>query len=82
MWHSHRFPSVQPKEIAMTLSEQVREAIRECGMTVYQLAFVVKVEETSLRRFLNGETGLSQAAIDRIGEALKLKLTRGGDEPR
>ena len=66
----------------MTLSEQVREAIRECGMTVYQLAFVVKVEETSLRRFLNGETGLSQAAIDRIGEALKLKLTRGGDEPR
>ena len=66
----------------MTLSEQVREAIRDCGLTVYQLAFVVKVEETSLRRFLNGETGLSQVSIDKIGKALNLKVTRESDEPR
>ena len=66
----------------MMLSEQVREAIRECGVSVYQLAFQVKVEENSLRRFLKGDAGLSQVSLDKIGKALNLKVTRESDEPR
>jgi hypothetical protein len=71
----------------MKLSESIRHAMSMSGRSVYQLAFATHIDEGSLRRFLKGETGLSQKALDRIASHLALKVLdpnnqAGGNERR
>jgi transcriptional regulator with XRE-family HTH domain len=60
-----------------TLTEQLREAIRQDGRTLSQLERATGVDVARLGRFVRGERGLSLDAVDRIAAALHLRLTRG-----
>ncbi len=56
------------------LSDQVRQAIEECGETRYQIAQETKLDASTLCRFMSGERGLSTTALDTIAEYLELSI--------
>jgi plasmid maintenance system antidote protein VapI len=59
----------------VNLSDQIREAIKANGQSVYRIALSVAVEEKSLYRFMQGKAGLSQATFDRLAVYLGLRVT-------
>ena len=58
------------------LTDQLREAIRESGMSGYAICKELGIQRSALSRFLNGERGLSMENLDAIGELLKLRITK------
>lgn len=56
------------------VSERLRKAIERSGMSRYEIARRSGVEQSSLSRFVNGERGLSQEAIDAICALFGLRL--------
>ncbi|MGP0066941.1 MAG: helix-turn-helix domain-containing protein [Isosphaeraceae bacterium] len=67
--------SDQPKE-PEAISESLRKAIAESGLTPYHVAKRARVSPQIITRFLRGERGLSLVVIDRLGQALGLELRR------
>jgi len=63
------------------LSDQLREAIAEADASRYEIARQTGVSETSLCRFVSGERGISVAAMDAIGQYLKLSIVRPKKRP-
>lgn len=61
-----------PKRLG--LSEQVRRAALRSGMGVTELARKAQVHGSSMSRFLAGKRGLRLAALDRLADALDLKV--------
>ena len=59
------------------LTDQLREAINESGLTRYQIAKLTGIDESALAKFYNGHRGLSMGALNALGEVLKLKVTLG-----
>ena len=57
-----------------TLSEQLRQIIRTCGMSRYQIAKRSGVSEAALSRFAAGTRGLTTDSLDRLAEVLGLDL--------
>ena len=61
----------------MTLSDQIRKAIRTCGLTNYRLAQESGIEQASLSRFLAG-SGVTTATLDAVARVLRLDITMKG----
>jgi transcriptional regulator with XRE-family HTH domain len=59
------------------LSDQVRQAIEDSGLTRYQIAKATGIDESALAKFYNGHRGLSMKALDALGEFLELTITLG-----
>jgi transcriptional regulator with XRE-family HTH domain len=62
------------KREAPTLTDQLREAIRQSGRSLNQLGKQCGLDAARLSRFVRGERGLSLEAIDAIAKALNLCL--------
>ncbi len=58
------------------LSDQLRDAIRGCGETVYRVAKDCEIAEPHLHYFLKRKVGLGLDNIDRLGDYLGLELRR------
>lgn len=62
-----------------SISDQLRESIRQCGKTRYRISAETGISESILSRFVNRGAGLSLANIDIlcecIGATLILKST-------
>jgi transcriptional regulator with XRE-family HTH domain len=58
----------------VSFSDQLREAIRNSGMTVYFIAKASGVDKAVLSRFLNGKAAMSMASIDQLCPVLGLRL--------
>jgi len=56
------------------LSDQVRNAIDNSGVTRYRIAQETQIDESALAKFYNGHQGLSLKALDRLGEYLGLEI--------
>lgn len=56
------------------LSDQLRHAIDESGLTRYAIAQETGIDESSLAKFYAGRRGLSLEALDLLGECLKLTI--------
>jgi hypothetical protein len=56
------------------LSEQLRQAIRECGESRYALSKRTGIDQSTLTRFMSGERGLRLDVVDVLAEALALEL--------
>ncbi len=56
------------------LSDQLRQAIAESGVTRYRISQATGVSEAVLSRFMNSKVGLSMATVDTICEYLELEL--------
>ena len=61
----------------MTFSDQVRRAIRDCGLTRYRIAQEAGVEQASLSRFMAG-AGVTTTTLDAIAKVLRLEVTMKG----
>ena len=59
---------------ASPISDGIRAAIRASGRSVYSIAKQVECSPQQLYNFLAGKRCLSQATLDRLGEALDLEV--------
>ena len=57
-----------------SLTNQLRLAIANCGISRYRIAKETGVSQSTLALFVNGKRGLSMEAIDAIGHYLRLKI--------
>jgi transcriptional regulator with XRE-family HTH domain len=58
----------------MNITETVRQAILNCGMTRYELAKRSGVTQAALSRFVHGQRGLLTTTLDRLCPVLGLEL--------
>ena len=59
------------------LTDQLRQAIDDSGLTRYRIAKETGISESALAQFYNGHRGLSMKALNALGELLQLKITLG-----
>ena len=59
------------------LTDQLRQAIDDSGLTRYRLAKETGISESALGQFYNGHRGLSMEALNALGEYLQLRITLG-----
>ena len=65
------------KKRRLKLTEQLRKAIDESGLTRYRIAQETQISESTLSKFYLGQRGLSMEALDALGECLDLTITVG-----
>jgi transcriptional regulator with XRE-family HTH domain len=63
------------------LTDQLRQAIDDSGLTRYRIAKETGISESALAQFYNGHRGLSMEALNALGEFLQLKITLGRTAP-
>jgi len=63
-----------------TVSEQLRQAILDSGLTLYRVAKDASVGYASLHRFVSGERTISQDVLDRLCASLDLVLRPARDK--
>ena len=62
--YSNSMAKKQPKK----LTDQLRQAIDDCGLTRYEIAKRTGIDESALAKFYNGHRGLSMEALNALGE--------------
>lgn len=72
-----RYNSIMVKKRTNLVSDQLRQAIDDSGLTRYRIAQETGISETALALFYNGQRGLSMKALNALGEFLQLKITLG-----
>ena len=65
------------KKQTKLLSDQLRQAIDDSGLTRYRISKETGISETALALFYNGHRGLSMKALNALGEFLQLTITLG-----
>ena len=56
------------------LTEQIRQAINDCGASRYEIAKCTGIDESALAKFFNGNRGLSMESLNALGEFLELEI--------
>jgi transcriptional regulator with XRE-family HTH domain len=59
------------------LTDQLRQAIDDSGLTRYRIAKETGISESALAQFYNGHRGLSIEALNALGECLQLTIHLG-----
>lgn len=59
------------------LSDQLRRAVKECGMDAYEISKLTGVPQGVVTRFALQGAGLSLPNVDRLCEGLGLRLVQG-----
>jgi transcriptional regulator with XRE-family HTH domain len=59
------------------LTDQLRQAIDDSGLTRYQIAKATGIDESALAKFYNGHRGLSMDALNALGKHLQLTIELG-----
>ena len=62
------------KRRSQKLTDQIRQAIDDSGLTRYRIAQDTGIDESSLAKFYNRHRGLSLDNLDRLGEYLGLRI--------
>ena len=70
------------KRRSKKLSDQIRQAIDDCGLSRYRLWQETGIDQSTLAKFYNGQQGLSMKALDRLGKYLKLTIVLGRKAPK
>ena len=66
-----------PKKRTILVTDQLRQAIDDSGLTRYRIAQETGISESTLAHFYNGYRGLSMNALNALGEFLDLKIVLG-----
>lgn len=56
------------------MTDQLRQALDDSGLTRYQIAKETGIDESALAKFYNGHRGLSMKALNSLGELLDLSI--------
>ena len=59
----------------LKVSDQVRSAVENCGLTRYRIGKLSGVDHGTISRFMSGERGISTEALDAIGEVIELQVS-------
>lgn len=59
------------------LTDQLRQAIDDSGLTRYRIAQETGISEATLSKFYLGQRGLSMEALNALGECLQLTIHQG-----
>ena len=70
------------KKRTSLLTDQLRQAIDDSGLTRYRIAQETGISESALAQFYNGHRGLSMEALNALGEVLQLRITLGRKPPK
>ena len=62
------------KRRSKKMTDQVRQAIDDSGLTRYRIAQDTGIDESSLAKFYNRHRGLSLDSLDRLCEYLRLRI--------
>jgi transcriptional regulator with XRE-family HTH domain len=65
------------KKATVLLTDQLRRAIHDSGLTRYRIAKETGISESALAQFYNGHRGLSMEALNALGQFLQLKIILG-----
>ena len=60
-----------------SFSDQIRRAIDSSGYSRYAICKRIKVDQSTMSRFMNGGGGMSMDGLDRLAELLGLRITTG-----
>ena len=64
------------KQKPQKLSDQVRQAIRDAGVSQYRISQQTGIDASALSKFVRGQrAGLSMESLDQLGEYLGLTIT-------
>jgi DNA-binding Xre family transcriptional regulator len=75
----HYTPFMAKKKSKRTkLSEQIRHAIKTCGITRYRISKETGISEATLTRFMGRRRGLPMKTLDVLADHLDLDITMGG----
>jgi len=55
-------------------SDQLRDIIRDCELSRYEISKQTRIDQSALTRFMSGERGLSMTAFDTLAEFLELDI--------
>lgn len=58
-----------------TLTDQIREAVKACDLTHYEICRQTRIDKASMSRFVNGQGGLSLANLNKLAALLGLRIT-------
>lgn len=58
----------------LSLSDQIRRAVKGCGMSQYRISKEIDLHKSVLSRFMAGRCGLSVETLDRLGDLLGLQV--------
>jgi transcriptional regulator with XRE-family HTH domain len=64
------------KKQSKKLTDQLRQAIDDSGVTRYRVSKETGISESTLSKFYLGQRGLSMDALNRLGEYLGLEIIR------
>ena len=64
------------------LSEQIRRAVDESGMSRYAICKAIGMHESVMSRFMNGKGGLQQDSLDALADLLELDIVARGKHGR
>lgn len=59
----------------MRLSDQIRQAVRECRMKPVAISDATGIDQAALSRFVAGKAGLGMESLDRLGELLSIRIS-------
>ena len=74
---SIRYDRSMEKKRSNLVTDQLRQAIDDSGLTRYQIAKATGIDESALAKFYNGHRGLSMNALNALGEFLQLTIILG-----
>ena len=57
-----------------SMTDQIRQAIDDSGLTRYQIAQATGIDESALAKFYNGHRGLSLRNLEVLFEYLRLRI--------
>jgi transcriptional regulator with XRE-family HTH domain len=58
----------------MTITQQLKHAIKQSGLTVYRIGELSGIDKAALSRFLNGKLSLRLLTVDKLADVLGLEL--------
>ncbi len=58
------------------LSDELRRAVDECGVSRYAISKQTGISQSTLSRFVNRERGLPMSALDTLADFLDVHLAR------
>ncbi len=62
------------KQPSIKMTDQIRRAIDESGLTRYRIAHDTGIDESTLAKFYHGQRGLSLDNLDRLCGYLRLRI--------
>jgi transcriptional regulator with XRE-family HTH domain len=63
--------------MAAGFTDQIRDAIRNCGLSRYAISKATGIDQSMLARFISGQHGLSPTSLDALAKFLGLKVHGG-----